>query len=252
MTAPTGADRHWGFHSEPQKNVVFRLPLVPRLFSIFGVVAIGGIVVFMTAMAVLLLGAKSWGLAAFFTLLACFMGALTAYVGKDLHGKWGLRVVLEPDALVLDLPTGRSLIHDPPELHTRIPYSEIEAIETRQEVYVSQLMGMMQRAYVLHCKNGELIFLFEDRAIGSQLEVNYFSKLVADIVARAHVPLRDLGMAEGKGGVLGVWGTHEPDWSSPALSQARQKKLLHRVAITGALPIPLIIFAIILRLIVGQ
>ena len=71
-------------------------------------------------------------------------------------------------------------------------------------------------------------------------------------MARAHVPLRDLGMAAGKGGVLGVWGTHEPDWPSPALSQARQKKLLRRVAITGALPIPLIIFAIILRLIVGE
>ena len=27
MTAPTGADSHRGFHSEPQKVVVFRLPL---------------------------------------------------------------------------------------------------------------------------------------------------------------------------------------------------------------------------------
>ena len=251
MNTKSGVSAATSANATRSAPCIFRLPLGPRLFSVFGVVAIGGIAVFMTAMAVLLLVAKSWGLAAFFTLLACFMAALTAYVGKDLHGKWGLRVVLEPDALVLDLPTGRSLIHHPPELHTRIPFNEIEAIETRQEVYVSQLMGMMQRAYVLHRNNGDLIFLFEDRAIGSQLEVNYFSKLVADIVARTHVPLRDLGIAAGKGGVLGVWGTHEPDWASPALSQARQKKLLRRVAITGALPIPLIMFAIILRLIVG-
>ena len=254
MTAPTGIEGHWAFHPEPKKpqtDVVFRLPLVARLFSLFGVIVVGGITLFMTVFAVLALIKMGWGIGLFMGLLACFMAALTAYVGKDLRGKWRLHVILEPDALVLDLPAGRSLIHHPPDLHARIPYSEIAAIETRQEVYVSQLMGIMQRAYVLHRKSGELIFLFEDRAIGSQLEVNYFSKLVAEIVARSGAPLRDLGMAEGKGGVLGVWGTHEPDWASPALSQARQKQLLRRVAITGMLPIPLIIFAILVRLIAG-
>ena len=149
---------------------------------------------------------------AFLALLACFMAALTAYVGKDLRE---MEFTRSPgaDVLVLDLPENRSLIHHPPALHARIPYSDIEAIETRQEVYVSQFMGMMQRPYVLHRKNDQLIFLFEERAIGSQLEVNYFSKLVADIVARAGVPLRDLGMAEGKGGVLGVWA--RLSWTGP-------------------------------------
>ena len=250
MIAPIGDDSHWTPHSEP-KNVEFRLPLVPRLFSVFTVIALAGASLFMIGLAILVLWQWEWRLGPFLALLACFMAALTAYVGKDLRGKWSLRVVLEPDALVLDLPENRSLIHHPPALHARIPYSEIEAIETRQEVYVSQFMGMMQRPYVLHRKNDQLIFLFEDRAIGSQLEVNYFSKLVADIVARAGVPLRDLGMAEGKGGVLGVWGSHEPDWASPAVSKEHERQLVRRVAITGMLPIPLIIFALIVRLIVG-
>lgn len=253
MTAPTpaGAGGHWTFHPGQPHAVQFRLPLLSRLFSAFGTLVLGGMTLFMTAAAIYALWKFGWGMAIFLGLAACFMAALTAYVGKDLRGKWGLRVVLEPDALVLDLPAGRSLIHHPPPLHARIPYAEIAAIETRHEVYVSQLMGMMQRAYVLHCKNGELIFLFEDRAVGSQLEVDYFSKLVDQIVARSGAPLRDLGMAEGKGGVLGVWGTHEPDWASPALSQARQRQLLLRVAITGMLPVPLIIFAIVVRLLAG-
>jgi hypothetical protein len=249
--APTDRDAHWAFHPHPKRDVVFRLPLVTRLISAVGTVIMAGMTLGITGFAIVAAWKFGWGISLFIGLTACFMAALTAYVGKDLRGKWGLRVVLEPDALLLDLPEGRSLIHRPSALHARIPYSAIAAIETRQEVYVSQVMAMMQRAYVLHRKSGELIFLFEDRAVGSQLEVNYFAKLVAEIVARSRAPLRDLGMAEGKGGILGVWGTHEPDWAAPVLSYARRKQLLRRVAITGMLPIPLVIVALAVRLLLG-
>lgn len=250
MTAPTGVESQRALHADP-KTVAFRVPLMARLFSLVGVIALAGVTLFMVGFALLVIWKREWGLGLFVALVACFQAALTAYVGRDLRGKWGLRVILERDALILDLPANRSLIHHPPALHARILYSDIQSIETRQEVYVSQAMAMMQRPYVLRRKNGELIFLFEDRAVGSQLEVNYFSRLVADIVARAGVPLRDLGMAEGKGGVLGAWGTHEPDWASAALSKERQRQLMRRVAITGMLPIPLVIFALIVRLLAG-
>ena len=248
MTAPTGVDAHWAFH---RGQTVFRPPLWQRLCSLFGVVMIGGIVAFFTVIAILLLHQGAWALAAFMTLLACFMAGLDGYVGKDLRGKWGLRVVLEQDALVLDLPAWRSLIHHPPALHARIRYDEIAAIETRLEAFLSLQMGIMQRAYVLHLKSGQLIFLFEDRAIGTPMETPVFTKLAADIAARAGVPLRDLGMNEGGGGFLGVWDTHAPDWAAPAPSKARQALLWRHVAMTGAIPVPLIVIAFGVRQLFG-
>jgi hypothetical protein len=68
---------------------------------------------------------------------------------------------------------------------------------------------MIQRPYVLRRKNAELIFLFEDRAQGSAVEVTMFADIAAAIAARAGTKLHDIGMVEGHGGVLGVWGAHE-------------------------------------------
>ena len=112
-------------------------------------------------------------------------------------------------------------------------------------------MAMLQRAYVLHRKDGQLIFLFEDRAIGTQFGSQMFSKLAADIVARTGAPLRDLGMAEGRGGFLAVWGTQAPDWAAPALPMARQIRLRRRAAITGTLAIVVVVLALVLRLLSG-
>jgi hypothetical protein len=159
-----------------------------------------------------------------------------------------LHVALDLDRLILDLPAGRSLIHHPPTQHLNIPYAEIAAVETRLEAYRSIGMGLMQRAYALRLKSGELIFLFEDRALGSALESALFPTLAAAIAARAGVPLHDLGMVEGKGGVLAVWGTHAPDWSAPSLSAARQRKLWRVARLTGAAASAVVVFAVALRL----
>jgi hypothetical protein len=229
----------------------FRTPLGPRLFTLFGALIVGGICAVMAAAAVYLLVVQQWALGALTLALAAFMAGLTDYVVKDLRGKWGLRVALEPDALVLDLPVGRSLIHRPPAQHLRIPYGEIEAIESRLEAYGTLGMAMLQRAYVLHRKDGQLIFLFEDRAIGTQFGRQIFTKLAADIAARTGAPLRDLGMAEGRGGFLAVWGTQPPDWAAPPLPMARQIRMRRRAAITGTLAIAVVILAVIVRLLSG-
>ena len=106
----------------------------------------------------------------------------------------------------------------------------------------------MQRAYVLHRTNGQLIFLFEDRALGTPYATSFFPKLARDIAARAGVPLRDLGMDQGNLGILGVWGAHAPDWSSPALSAERQAKLWRAAALVGALPFPIVTLALMIRM----
>ncbi len=227
-------------------NTVFRLPLGPRLFGGSAVAMCAAAAAFLTVMAVLAMR-QTWALGLFVAAVACFVAGLTAYAGRDLAGKWGLRIALKPQSLVLDLPYGRSLIHRPSALHCEVAFADIASIETRLEAYITAGMGMMQRAYVLQRKHGEPIFLFEDRAIGTPYESNQFTGLAAEIAARAGVPLRDLGMAEGDGGVLAVWGTHAPDWAAPQLPAARQAKLWRAIALTGALPIPLIVLALMLR-----
>jgi hypothetical protein len=234
--------------SGARATVAFRTPIGPRLFTLFAVVMLGAASAFMTALAVFLLVRRQWVIGALVVApAACLIAGLTGYVMRDLRGKWGLRVTLQDRSLMLELPAGRSLIHHPPAQHCDIPYADIEAIESRLEAYGSLGMKMMQRAYVLRRRNGQLIFLFEDRAIATPYASGSLAPLAAAIAARAGVPLRELGMVEGRGGFLGVWGAHAADWAAPALSRERQNRIWRGVAITGALPIPIIVIALLLR-----
>jgi hypothetical protein len=238
-------------HAAVRPQRVFVLPLATRLLSLLGVgfstVATG----IMIAFAVLVLRMQ-WGLGLFMAACAGFMGALTGYVGRDLRGKWGLRVKLDADAVTLDLPAGRSLIHRPPAQHITIPYAEIEAIETRLEAYGSLGMETMQRAYVLRLGHpskelgGELIFLFEERALATALESSLFKDIITDLAARAGVELRELGMVEGRGGLLCAWDTHAPDWAAPPLPRDRQLRLWRHAASTGSLAISVVILVILM------
>jgi hypothetical protein len=232
-------------HIAARTGLVFRLPLVQRLFALFGVIFLAVVTGIMIVFAVLAF-TMQWALGLFMMACAGFIGALTGYVWRDLKGKWGLRIALGIDAVTLDLPAGRSLIHRPPAQHLTIPYVDIEAIEARFEAYGTLGMEMMQRAYVLHRKSGELIFLFEERALATKMQSSMFADIVADLAARAAVPLRELGTVEGKDGLLGVWGTHAPDWAAPALPRERAVRLWRHAASTGSLAISIIILVILI------
>lgn len=232
-------------HAAARATRVFRLPLAPRLLALFGVIFLAVITGIMIVVAVLAF-TMQWTLGLFMMACAGLLGALTGYVWRDLRGKWGLRVVLDTDAVTLDLPAGRSLIHRPPAQHLTIPYADIEAIDARFEAYGSLSMKMMQRAYVLNRKGGELIFLFEERALATRMESSMFADIVDDLVARAGVTLRELGTVEGKGGLLGVWGTHAPDWAAPALPRERAMQLWRHAASTGSLAISITIIVILI------
>jgi hypothetical protein len=224
---------------------VFCLPLAPRLLALFGVIFLAVLTSIIIVFAVLVF-TMQWALGLFVTACAGFVGALTGYVWRDFNGKWGLQVVLDTDAVKLDLPAGRSLIHRPPAQHLTILYADIEAIEARFEAYSTLGMEMMQRAYVLHRKSGELIFLFEERALATRMETSMFADLVADLAARVGIPLRELGTVEGNGGLLGVWGTHAPDWAAPALPRERTIRLWRHAASTGSLAISITILVILI------
>jgi hypothetical protein len=234
-------------------RTIFRTPLSLHLLALFSVLILGGVSAFMTLVAVFVLLKRQWQLGALvLTPAACLLAGLTGYVARDLRGKWSLRAVLDVQSLTLDLPAGRSLIHRPASQRMTIPNADIEAIESRLEAYGSLGMEMLQRAYVLRRKNGELIFLFEDRALATPFESSLFPKLAADIAARAGVPLRDLGMVEGGGGFLAIWGAGVPDWAAPALPLARQLWIWRHVAVTGSLAVLVPIMALIVRFLVGS
>ena len=189
----------------PDTRRVFKIPLGPRLLSLFGVIILTVVTCIMIVFAALAFFTH-WALGLFMAACAGFTGALTGYVWRDLRGKWNLRVVLDADAVTLDLPAGRSLIHRPPAQHMTIPFVDIEVIETRCEAYGTLGMEMMQRSYVLLRNSGELIFLFEERALATAFESSMFQDIVEDLSARAGVSLREIGMVEGRGGLLGLWG----------------------------------------------
>ena len=205
---------------------------------------------FLAVFAILLVRAD-WRVSLVLAAAACLMAALTDYVWRDFTGKWRLHVVLGADAVTLELPAGRSLIHRPPPQHMAIPYADIAAVESRLEGYRTFGMENMQRAYVLRRKDNELIFLFEDRALGTAMESSLFGGIAAELAAHAGGKIHDIGMVAGKGGVLGMWGTHAPDWAAPPLSAAERLAHWRRAAMTGSLVFIIIIVALAIRLSVG-
>ena len=224
---------------------IFQMPLAVRWLTLLGVILLAGVTGIMIVFAALAF-TMQWALGLFMIACAGLMGALTGYTWRDFRGKWGLRVVLDADAVTLDLPAGRSLIHRPPPQHLTVPYADIAAIDARFEAYGSLGMEMMQRAYVLHRKSGELIFLFEERALGTGMESSMFADIVADLLARAGVTLHELGTVEGKGGLLGAWGTHSPSWAAPALPRERAMQLWRHAASTGSAAISLTVLVILI------
>jgi hypothetical protein len=59
--------------------------------------------------------------------------------------------------------------------------------------------------------------------------------------------LRELGTVEGKGGFLGVWGAHAPDWAAPALPWERAMRLWRHAAATGSLTMFIVILVVTLE-----
>lgn len=213
---------------------VFRTPAGYRYFSLLCFIILAAVSALFAAFAVLILAKHHWGLGILIGIVSVFMAALAGYVLKDLRGRWGLRVELLDDRMLLDLPSGRSLIHRPPTQHLTVAYDDVGAVESRLEAFRSLGMAMIQCPYVLKRKNGDRVFLFEDRALATGFSTPMYTLIANAICERAKVPLVKLGMIEGTGGVLAVWGTGTPDWAAPALPMKQQLRLWRHAAATGS------------------
>jgi hypothetical protein len=167
-------------------------------------------------------------------------------VARDTYAKWILRAEFGPKSVALRLPAGRSLIHQLLKFEAVISYADIAAVETRLEAYRSVGLAAMQRAYGLRLRNGALIILGEHRAIGTNFAQLGANQLAATLAARAEIAIIDLGMVEGRGGVLMVAGAAPESWSAHSLGQSAQSRLWRRVALTGAAPMAVFLLAFLL------
>ena len=212
-----------------------RQALSRRTLGPVGTVMTGAIVLLFVIVSVGLIAGGSVGLGVFIAAMAAVMGVLFLYLLRDTAGNLGWCIAIGADALDLDLPRGRSLIHRLDPVHSHIRFDEIEAVEGRLEAYATLRMTNMQRAYALKLKTGSVIILGEDRALNSDLESSIVAKTVERIVRRGKLGTRDLGMVEGSGGILGVLFASAPPWDAPSLSAERQAALWADAGMTGSL-----------------
>ncbi|PZO49175.1 MAG: hypothetical protein DCF16_15130 [Alphaproteobacteria bacterium] len=224
---------------------VHRAPLEQRLLGAFTLALISPIAIGAAAAAFVLLP-QNLAIALTLALIAMVIALLVGYVARDNYAKWVLRVEFGPNSAALRLPAGRSLIHRLPAFSGVIRYADIAAVETRLEAYRSVGLAAMQRAYGLRLSNGALIILGEDRAVGTNFEQLGTNRIATALAARAEIAVTDLGMVEGRGGVLMVVGAGPESWSAPSLGQSAQGRLWRRVASTGAAPMIIFLLALLL------
>nr|WP_321362493.1 hypothetical protein [uncultured Hyphomonas sp.] len=218
----------------PDGKTVLHRPAAGWIAGLFATLLIGSLCVAFAILSVAFLVQGKWLWALGIGILAAWMYLFTNYVWHDFQAKRAWRIEIEPGEMLLDLPAHRSLMGAGLRDRRFMEISAIDAIETRLEAFRSFGMGNMQRNYALHLKSGEIIVLGEDRALTSGLDDHTMGHMVGVIALKTGLPLRDLGMVEGTGGLLGVLCTSVPRWDTPSLPPVRRKALLTGAAITGS------------------
>lgn len=184
-----------------------------------------------------------------FLLLIATLGGLSQWCWRDLRGRLGTAITLDDTGITLQLPRGRSLIHDPPAADESIPWAAVEGIETRDEYYGAQGMAMINRVYRLRRVASDPIFLFEQRGLDSTVQSEAMDALAAEIAQRAGVVIESMGNVEGRGGLLGMWGATAPPWTAADLPPRRLQALQRRVQFTAIIAGGAMAVALLVRLV---
>ena len=222
-------------NKESNHRIIISSPPNGWIGGMFATALIGALGIFMLGAAVLLTIGGQMGFGILFAALAGVVGVLFRYVLRDARARRDWRIAVGTDALVLDLPGGRSLVHRLDPVRTQVCFNQIEAIETRLEAYRSFGMTNMHRSYALKLKTGDLIVLGEDRALNTGMASDFFANAIEVIARHGDLEMRDLGMTEGRGGILSVLFTSPPRWDAPDLSTERQAALWRNATWTGRL-----------------
>ena len=180
---------------------------------------------FLAALVLALLFSGNWGPGLILLVLPVWMLGLTANVWRDCEAK--------------------RLAHQA-RVRLALDVKDVAALETRLEAFRSFGMANMQRNYGLRLTNGELIVLGEDRALATGMAEETMGQMVDTIVQKTGLPLVDLGMVEGHGGLFGLLFTSVPRWDTASMSVERMRALWQKTAMTGGLATVVIIAGLIL------
>lgn len=228
----------------------FRMPLGHRLLGAVAMALIAALTLGMYAIAIALLVAHAGGALAL-ALCASVMAALAVYLARDVYAKWTLRADFGAQGVDLCLPSDRSLVHRPPPFKGTVAYTDITAIDARYEAYRTLGLTGIQCLYALHLKDGRRLILGDDRSIGTGYAQTSIRGLAVELARRAGIEFTELGMVEGKAGILLVAGARPPAWDAEPLPATSQAKLWRRAMTTGSIPFTLFVLFCLLRALIG-
>ena len=168
----------------------------------------------------------------FFAGLGAFLAVVLRQVARNTRGLGQWHITLEDENLRLSLPAARSLSRKLDPVSRILPLAEIDSVETRLETYRSLGMANINRGYALRLKDGSSLLLGEDRAQGTSMASRFVADAAQALLDRG-IEMHDLGMSEGRGGLLGVAFVRPADWDAPAVEEARAEMLTRRARRTG-------------------
>ena len=175
-----------------------------------------------------------WGAALGFAALAIYFLLLAAALA--------MRVEVAPDALRLRIPRWQSVLPWFPWIRADIPYADIAAVETRDEVYSSFGLTSVQTAYSIATKAGRRIVLGFTSPLATW---NYsFDEAAARIARNAKVT--DRGAVEVGGIIRSIIRGTSP-WSTASIGANARATARRRAALAMQIAFAMVVAAVALR-----
>ena len=175
-----------------------------------------------------------WGAALGFAALAIYFLLLAAALA--------MRVEVAPDALRLRIPRWQSVLPWFPWIRADIPYADIAAVETRDEVYSSFGLTSVQTAYNIATKAGRRIVLGFTSPLATW---NYsFDEAAARIARNAKVT--DRGAVEVGGIIRSIIRGTSP-WSTASIGANARATARRRAALAMQIAFAMVVAAVALR-----
>ncbi len=174
-----------------------------------------------------------WGDAASAAVLAVLFGCWMLFLFVNIVSAFRTRIAIDDDKVVLSVPRWRGPNPGIRYLRETIALEDIEAVETRCEIYRTVQVPVLTRATVLRKRNGDQILLgyINEDAPDPALPYPDIGRLIAERAGAFYV---EKGCVHG-GSHVRALASGPPAWDAPPLSHSdfAAYKRNHTWAMTG-------------------